>query len=734
MRKHAVTGINTNMPPAGPTPDRGRTLDSYLGLDARELISRNSLFTAREILRQPQLWREAHARIDAARARLDAWLDPLLAAPGVRIYLCGAGSSAFIGETAAAWLRRSLSRSGIGSIAAVHTTELTADPVQFLGNNQPTLMVSFARSGDSPESVASIRLADELLSNCRHLILTCNPDGQLARQARGRDDTLCLTMPGETHDLGFAMTSSYTAMLVSCLAIFTPDPAQLEQAARWAESLLTRGNAGVADLAGSGYERLAMLGTCCLLGTAREAALKTLELSAGRVATIHDSTLGFRHGPKIIVDDSTLVVHLGSNDPHTRLYDQDLLTELRKESRASAIVELSSRGLNGEAPPYGVDASALDDVWLSLVYLVFGQMLAFHKAMALDVPADDPCPSGEVNRVVKGVTIHPFSTEGDAAVWRDGMLYGLDIGGSKIEFAVFDPNLERIRSLRTPTPTDNYEEFLETVCGLVADADREFATTGSVGIALPGIVNRHGKSFAVNVPCLSGRDVKNDLSGALGRPIGIINDGRGFALSEAHGGAADGYECMIGVTLGTGAVGGYCIHGRLQDGHDGIAGEWGHIPIAATVRKRHDLPLYECLCGATGCAECYVSGPGLARIHEHVAGVSMPVGEIVGGIRKGDASCLETFGIWIDCLASCIASMVLHINPGIIVIGGGLSEIAELYERLPEALNGYLLDGAGPPAIVPAMHGAASGVRGAAIVGAGRNGAGGLTASSPGRC
>ena len=713
--------------------DRTLPVDGYLGLESRDLIRRNSLFTAREIQRQPQMWREAHARIDASRTRIDDWLDPVLATPGVRIYLCGAGSSGFIGETAAAWLRRSLSNPNIGSIAPVHTTELTADPVQFLGNDQPTLMVSFARSGDSPESVASVRLGDELLSNCRHLILTCNPDGQLARQAQGRKDTLCLVMPGDTHDLGFAMTSSFTAMLVSCLAVFTPDQAQLKQAASWAESLIAHGNAGVANLAQSGYERLAVLGTCCLLGTAREAALKSLELSAGRIATIHNSTLGFRHGPKIIVDESTLVVHLGSNDPHTRLYDQDLLSELRNESRAAAIVELSAEGLNGEAPPYSVNASALDDAWLSLVYLVYGQLLAFHKAMALDVPADDPCPSGQVNRVVKGVTIHPFAFAGDAALRQNGLHYGLDIGGTKIEFSVFDTTLECIRSRRVPTPTEDYREFLDTVRGLITGADEEFETHGSVGIALPGIVKRDGKSFAVNVPCLSGHNVKNDLSSSLGRPIGIINDGRGFALSEAHGGAADGYECMIGLTLGTGAVGGYCINGRLQDGRDGIAGEWGHVPIAATVRKRHDLPLYKCLCGATGCAECYVSGPGMSRIHEHLTGKSMEAADIVGGMREGDASSLEAFAIWIDCLASCVASMVLHINPGIIVIGGGLSGIRELFEHLPEALTSYLLDGTDPPAIVPARHGSASGVRGAAIVGAHHNAQGNPQAPLPGR-
>lgn len=703
--------------------------EGFLGLKATDLARRNSLLTALEIQRQPAVWREAQTRIDAARAAIEAWLAPVLAVPGLRIYLCGAGSSGFIGETAAAWLRKTLTSPNIGSIAAVHTTELTVDPLQFLGKDQPTLMVSFARSGESPESVASVLLADRMLSNCHHLILTCNPNGQLARQAEGRPDTLCLVMPWETRERGFAMTSSFTAMLVSCLAVFTPDAGQLEQAANWAESLLTNGNPGVDELARSGYGRLAVLGTCCLLGAAREAALKNLELSAGKVTTIHDTTLGFRHGPKIMLDASTLVVHLGSNDPHTRRYDQDLLKELRGESRAAAIVELNSSALNGEPPPRHVHATALGDAWLSLVYIVFGQMLAFHKAMALGVPADDPCPTGEVNPVVKGVTIYPFARGEAAPARRDSLFYGLDIGGTKIEFAVFDAELQCLHTHRTATPTDDYECFLQTVCALVRDADQQFGAAGSVGVGLPGIVDREGTSFAVNVPCLSGQAVEKDLSATLKRPVGIINDGRALALSEAHGGAAHGHDCMIGVTLGTGVVGGYCIGGQLQAGRDGIAGEWGHIPIAATVRNRHGLPLYECLCGASGCAECYVSGPGLSRIHEHLIGSGLPAADIVAGMRRGETSCRKAFEIWIDCLASCFGSMVLQINPGIIVIGGGLSGIPELYERLPAALSGFLLAGTQPPAVVAAKHGDASGARGAAIAGARRHGFAGARAA-----
>ena len=392
-------------------------MNRYLDLSADFLESRNGLWTAREIAQQPRVWREAQARVDASRDAIDEWLGPALATPGLRILLCGAGTSAFIGDTAAAWLRKRPGGRTACRIDSVATTDLAADPEQYLSRDVPTLMISFARSGDSPESVACVELADGLLSDCRHLILTCNPAGRLARFARTAGRALCLMMPEEANDRGFAMTSSYTAMLVSCLAVFAPDPAQLERAARWTERLLDGGGDGVARLARRDFRRVVVLGAGCLRGAAGEAALKCLELTAGKVVAMHDTPLGFRHGPKIVIDESTLVVHFRSNDPHTRLYDRDLLSELRRDGRCGAIVELGPSALAGEPPPAEpAEPPPLADVWLSLVYVVYCQMLAFHKAMALGVEADSPCPSGEVNRVVNGVTIYPFPGGGTGAL------------------------------------------------------------------------------------------------------------------------------------------------------------------------------------------------------------------------------------------------------------------------------------------------------------------------------
>lgn len=385
-------------------------MNRYLGFDESELERRNCLWTAREISQQPRIWRAMHSRIDSCRKDIDSWLKLALEKPNLQILLCGAGTSAFIGDTAAAWLRKRYPASTTCRIASVSTTELTADPLQFLRQDVPTLMISFARSGDSPESIACVELAADLLSDCRHLIITCNPDGRLPRFGRSREDALCLMMPDESNDRGFAMTSSYSAMLVSCVAIFTPDRAQLERAAAWAERLLDGRAICITDLAQREFRRLVVLGAGCLSGTAAEAALKCLELTAGQVVAIHDTPLGFRHGPKIVIDESTVVIHLQSSDAYTTLYDRDLMHELRTDDCSAAIMELSPSTLASKIDTASA-ATGLDDIWLSLVYVVYCQLLAFHKAMVLGVEADNPCPTGEVNRVVHGVTIYPFGDQ-----------------------------------------------------------------------------------------------------------------------------------------------------------------------------------------------------------------------------------------------------------------------------------------------------------------------------------
>ena len=416
-------------------------MNEYLTIDADLLEAANSYWTAREICQQPQCWAEADTAVERQRERIEHWLRPKLANSQLRILLSGAGSSSFVGETLAPWLRRKLGR----RVEAVSTTDLVGHPALHLAEDIPTLMVSFGRSGDSPESVASIDLANRMLGDCRHLALTCNPDGRLARKLSGQCGSLCLPMPDATNDRSFAMTSSYTSMLVSCAGIFAPEPEPLNWAIESTHFTVANLVRRAQALARMKFERLVVLGAGCLLATAREACLKCLELTNGRVAAVADTPLGFRHGPKSVVDGNTCILLLRSADPHATRYDLDLLLELCADRRAAKIVVLSPeefgdnpcdmgkfRFASQPADPLTVERLAalrsgdqaeivvphpnglgsgvngVDDFWISLPYVVFCQIFAFCKAHALGVPADDPCPSGQVNRVVQGVTIHPY--------------------------------------------------------------------------------------------------------------------------------------------------------------------------------------------------------------------------------------------------------------------------------------------------------------------------------------
>ena len=381
-----------------------------LGIDRARLDGAGGGITAREIAQQPGVWPEIDALVTRQRGALAAFLAPLLARPGLRIVLTGAGTSAFIGECLVPALL------GKGWRAeAIPTTDLVSGPLRFLQPAVPTLLVSFARSGSSPESVAAVALADQLVGDVHHLVITCNADGELYRTARGAANAFALLLPDATHDRAFAMTTSFTSMLLATALAFGLVPAGTGSGlARPAAGVFEHALPQLQSLAAVRFRRVVYLGSNSLRGLAREAALKLLELTDGQVVALFDSPLGFRHGPKTVVDGDTLVVVLLSNDPQARRYDLDLLRELRGDGRAGRVLALSGQ----PAPDLGdgcvvlAGADAVDDVALALPYIVFCQSFALLQSLALGLRPDTPSVSGTVNRVVRGVTIHPFTGGG----------------------------------------------------------------------------------------------------------------------------------------------------------------------------------------------------------------------------------------------------------------------------------------------------------------------------------
>jgi tagatose-6-phosphate ketose/aldose isomerase len=374
----------------------------YLGHPQAELEAAGGIWTAREISQQPAVWPKILGQLDRDSASLRSWLRPLLGRKDLRIVLTGAGTSAFIGET----LVPALTKATRLRVEAIATTDRVAAPGTWLDESVPTLLVSFARSGNSPESLAALNLAEQWVRDRHHLVLTCNSDGELYRRARNLPNAHVLLLPDETNDRGFAMTSSFTGMVLAAAVAFDALPqADLAAVARWGAAVLETRVPMIEELARTNFERVVYLGGQEFKGLAREAALKMLELSDGRTVALAETPLGFRHGPKTIVNDKTLVVMFISNDPYARQYETDLLRELRGDGVAGRVVALGAaeQGVSVDAP------ETASNLALCFPYAVFAQTFACLRSLALRLSPDTPNARGVVNRVVQGVSIYPWN-------------------------------------------------------------------------------------------------------------------------------------------------------------------------------------------------------------------------------------------------------------------------------------------------------------------------------------
>ncbi|CAN7435359.1 ROK family protein [Phenylobacterium sp. LjRoot225] len=289
---------------------------------------------------------------------------------------------------------------------------------------------------------------------------------------------------------------------------------------------------------------------------------------------------------------------------------------------------------------------------------------------------------------------------------------GIDFGGTKIEAAALDASGAFLARQRSPTP-DSYDAAIRAVRDLVAGVEQAVQAPGSVGVGCPGSISPStGVMRNANSVYLNGRRFGEDLGAALGREIRLANDANCLALSEAADGAAAGAAVAFAVVAGTGCGGGLVVGGALVEGHNGIAGEWGHTPLPWPAPDESPGP--RCWCGQHGCLETWVSGTGLQRDYAEQVAPGVVAEEVVTRFRAGEPGAVAAFDRYVDRLGRAIAVVCNMVDPDVIVLGGGMSNVAELYERLPQVIERRVFSDRWSARIAPAKWGDSSGVRGAA--------------------
>jgi fructokinase len=293
------------------------------------------------------------------------------------------------------------------------------------------------------------------------------------------------------------------------------------------------------------------------------------------------------------------------------------------------------------------------------------------------------------------------------------MRLGIDLGGTKIEIIALDDSGKELLRRRAPTPKGNYDKTLQAIAQLVRDAEAELGQQGALGIGTPGALSRAtGRLKNSNSVVLNGQPILQDLESLLQRPVKISNDANCFALSEATDGAAAGASVVFGVILGTGVGAGIVVNGHILTGPNGIAGEWGHNPLPWP--QADELPGPPCYCGKHGCIETFLSGPGMAKLHQMETGVSLSAEEIVTRAEQGDAACERSLQLYENRLARSLAHVINILDPDVIVLGGGMSNIERLYRNVPALWGDWVFSDRVETKLVKHRFGDSSGVRGAA--------------------
>lgn len=373
--------------------------------------------TALEICQQPALWEKTWHLVESRRDALQQFLDGVFRHPDLEIILTGAGSSAFIGVILEGAFQKYTGR----KTSAYATTHLLTHPQNYFRKDKPVLLISFARSGNSPESEAAVHLANRYCKTAYHLIITCSATGQLG-QSQHIHPGFVLLLPPESNDQGLAMTGSFTSMLLAGLLIarlprLEALRPQLDLLVQYGKRILDTYSPALQTIAAMRFDRTVFLGSGPLYGIALESHLKVQELTDGKTICKYDSFLSFRHGPKVVITPSTLLVYLCSNDPYVSQYELDLVQSIHHGEKGMHRIAITE---SGEFPVDFADTrlvlnngtGRLDEEFLAICHVIPAQLLGFFKSLSLGLHPDSPSLNGTITRVVQGVTIYDLPAPG----------------------------------------------------------------------------------------------------------------------------------------------------------------------------------------------------------------------------------------------------------------------------------------------------------------------------------
>lgn len=369
-------------------------------------------YTYKEIMQQPRMWLNEYEKLKEQRKEIETFVTKHLN-ENYQIIFTGAGTSAYIGDV----LEVAVAGTPFRGAKSVATTDLITHPTTYFAPDRKVLLISFARSGNSPESLGAVNLADQICGeNIAHIFITCNSEGRLARIAE-RENCLLLLLPPETDDKSLAMTSSFSTMLLTALLIanirdFDAQFASVRDLVTDTAVALTKYDDLIRQIASRKFSRAVFLGSGELKGIAEESHLKLQELTDGGVVCSFDSFLGFRHGPKAVVNSESLLVYLLSDNLAVRRYETDLIRQIASNNRVVAMVAVSADPVEIPGVEFDLEVvlngSRTHGIYGCIPYVFVAQLLGYYKSLAEGLDPDAPSVSGNISRVVEGVTIYPY--------------------------------------------------------------------------------------------------------------------------------------------------------------------------------------------------------------------------------------------------------------------------------------------------------------------------------------